>query len=210
MKLHHLTSPLLASGLLLTTFACGRSQAEPKLPAPPDQQPMHETKPLMLEFTMTADGHKLHVHYTITNRTKASYWVRDVMIDPGNSGFTAMPTAIAVVRGSTPTEVRLVRGDVEPDSKVNIHYPPAVRALTGGEILEGSAEITLPLVAWVPYGDVEPLEGVPTTATLDVEIFGGTSPTQDITLVDGTAAKLMVLPIRVPKILHADAQPIPK
>ena len=36
--------------------------------------------PVTLDFTMKKEGESLHIDYTITNRTKASFLVRDVMV----------------------------------------------------------------------------------------------------------------------------------
>ncbi|HEY1552269.1 MAG TPA: hypothetical protein VGG28_30790, partial [Kofleriaceae bacterium] len=94
------------------------------------------------------------------------------------------------VRGSSPDEIRFVRGDINPDSKVNIRYPAGVRPLAAGQTLTGSAVLELPLTSWHPYGEVQPLEGTPTRAVLEVQIYPATTAQDTAKLVDGGTIQL--------------------
>ena len=198
---------LLLSCLVLATFACMHSQAD--TPRPADKKALPDAKPLTLEFSMKANGSKLHVDYKIINRTKASYWVEDVMIRPEAAAFVTTPTAMIVHAGPSANEAVFARGGVSPDSKVNIRYPPAVRLLAAGATVTGSAVIDLPLKSWISYGELNALPGSPTQASLDIYVYAEQSPTVEISLSDGTKAKRMAWTSGPGTILHADAQKLP-
>lgn len=169
--------------------------------------------PVTLDFTMKREGESLHIDYTITNRTKASFLVRDVMVipaaEPADLKLVAAPDALITVGGMRETEVRFVRGDIAPDSKVTTRYPAALRVLDGAGTLKGSAVVALPLTAWHPYGKVDALEAVPTTAVLEIQIFPNTIAQIDATLADGTVIKLASPTSVPPQTLQAGPKPIP-
>lgn len=200
------TSRLLL--LVLGLCACNRSQAE--TPPTPAKHKMPDPKPLTLELTMKTAGSQLHVDYKLVNRTKAAYWVEDVMIRPEGAAFVLTPTAMIVHAGPSANEVVFARGDVSPDSKVNIRYPPAVRMLAAGATVTGSAVVGLPLKSWISYGSLNALAGVPTQASLDVYVYPEQSPTESISLADGSQAKRIAPTSGPGTVVHADAQPLPK
>lgn len=157
---------------------------------------------------MKKDGGKLRLDYTITNHTKDAYLVRDVMVTPSDSKLVLAPDAIITVRGA-PGEVRFVRGDESPDSKVNIRYPPALRALAAGKTLTGHAEVALPLASWHPYGQVQPLDGTPKQATLEVEVYPATIATLSTKASDGSTLTLAARGVAAPITLKAGPKPLP-
>jgi hypothetical protein len=193
--------------LVVGMLGCGRSMAGP----PKDKQEKPDptkpsTTPISLDFTMKHDGGKLRVDYTLANHSKDSILVRDVMVTPS---AVLAPTTIIAVRGASPSEVRFVRGDINPDSKVNIHYPAGVQSLAAGKTLTGSALVGLPLVAWHPYGEVQPLEGTPTRAVLEVQIYPASTAQETATLADGGTIHYAARAARPPDTLRAGPHEIP-
>ncbi len=209
----------LVSILALTaTAACTRSVADPKdkpavkdkpaMPATPATKPA-TTQPLALDFTMKKEGGKLRVDYTIANHTKDAYLVQDVMVEPSDAKLSLVPDAAIVVQGASAAQVRFVRGDISPDSKVNIRYPAGVRPLAAGQTLQGSFALALPLHAWHPYGEVNDLEGTPKEAVLDVDVFPGTIETTTQKLANGKPQTFAATTALGGQTLHAGPKPLP-
>lgn len=185
--------------LLVGALGCGRAKAEPS--------PM--TKPISLDFTMKRDGGSLHLDYTIVNHSKDAILVRDVMVTPGDKYLALAPTAIIAVRGSSADEIRFVRGDINPDSKVNVRYPAGVRPLAAGQTLTGSAVVKLPLTSWHPYGQVQPLDGTPAHAVLEVQIYPATTAQETAKLADGGTLQLAARNASSPETLRAGPYALP-
>jgi hypothetical protein len=171
--------------------------------AKPTDKPM--TNPISLDFTMKQDGGKLHLDYTVTNHSKDAILVRDV----SDSKLVLAPTAIIAARGANPGEVRFVRGDISPDSKVNIHYPAGVQSLAAGKTLTGAAIVGLPLVSWHPYGEVQPLDGTPTSAVLEVQIYPTSTAQETAVLGDGGTIHRAARTAMPPETLRAGPYRIP-
>jgi hypothetical protein len=131
------------------------------------------------------------------------------MVTASDSKLALAPTAVIAVRGASPSEVRFVRGDISPDSKVNIHYPAGVQSLAAGKTLTGSAIVNLPLVSWHPYGEVQPLEGAPTSAVLEVQIYPASTAQETVTLGDGGTLHRAARTAMPPETLRAGPHKIP-
>ncbi len=207
---------LLSILALAATAACTRSVADPKdkpavkdKPAMPATKPTTPTQPLALDFTMKKDGGKLRVDYTLANHTKDAYLVQDVMVEPSDGKLSLVPDAAIVVQGASPGQVRFVRGDISPDSKVNIRYPAGVRPLAAGQTLQGSFALALPLHAWHPYGEVNDLEGTPKEAVLDVDVFPATIETTTQKLANGKPQQFASTTALGGQTLHAGPKPLP-
>jgi hypothetical protein len=148
-----------------------------------EEKAMHDVS---LEWSMKPAGDKLEIDYTLTNHSGKSFFVRDVMVVSDGSKLVLAPDAVIVVGGAAPGEARFVRGDESPDSKVYTTYPPGLRPLAPHAKVSGHGAVPLPLRAWHSYGQVNPLTGVTTKATLEVELFPGQIKTEATTLPDGT------------------------
>jgi hypothetical protein len=75
--------------------------------------------------------------------------------------------------------------------------------------LTGTATAALPLKAWHPYGEVQALEGTPTQAVLDVQIYPSTTAQTTAKLVDGSAMQQAATTAMPPETLHAGPKPLP-
>jgi hypothetical protein len=189
--------------LLIFAFACHDSHADPTK----DKTAM---TPVTLDFTTRVDSGKLHLDYTLTNHSKDAFWVNDVMLAPTDGKLSETPDAIIVTRGSSPAEVRFVRGNVAPYSKVNVHYPTAaLRSLAAGGTLTGSAIIGLPIKAWHPYGLMQDLDGPPKQATLDVDVFPASVAVTTAKLGDGTSLSIAAPTASPPVVVHAGPKQLP-
>jgi hypothetical protein len=184
---------LLGIGILgVTLAACDHSSsAEPskKAPATPaKKEPMGND--VKLDVALSKSGSKLHIDYTVTNNTAAKIMLWDQVVGTSGDKLIAMPNAISTKNSGQLDTVLFVRGRVSPDSRVNFEYVPGVRPLDAGKSAKGSAEVELPLRAWLAYGQVQPLAGTPTKAIFELQYFAGETPTQPTPLdVGGTLAK---------------------
>jgi hypothetical protein len=162
-----------------------------------------------LDWSLKVTGGKLHVDYTLTNHAKKPFLVRDVMVVSDGKDLVPAPDAIVVVRGAAANEARFVRGDVSPDSKVNIRYPPGLRPLPPGQTVSGSAVVPLPVKAWHPYGEVQDLAGPVKQAVLEVQIYPGDIEQTSTVLPSGINMKWPKPTGLAPLTLHSGPKPIP-
>jgi hypothetical protein len=157
-----------------------------------------------------AEGDKrLRIEYTVTNHGKDKIWVWDQVVTTQDGKLVARPDAISTKNGEQPSTVLFVRGRVQPDSRVNVEYVPGVRPLEPGKSLKGTAEVPLPLQAWLAYGAVQPLKGTPTQAVLEVQWFPGGHGTTPMPLADGSSLPKPAQPWSEAVALRGAARPIP-
>jgi hypothetical protein len=138
-------------------------------------------------------------NYEIENRRSTPIWVVDDLLMWRQTAFGRAPNALVVRKGPEPGTVSLYRGMMYIPSREMRQYPsPGVREVAPGARISGEAETSLPLAAWHYYHPkkVEPLDGAPKRAILEVQILldrGEPAAWKEIQLVDGSALSVPTL-----------------
>jgi hypothetical protein len=157
---------------------------------------------------LVSGGSRLHLDYTVANKSNERILVWDLVVTTENNKLVSRPDAISTIVGDSPDTALFVRGHVFPNSRVNVEYVPGVRAVDAGKSLQGSAEVPLPLQAWLAYGQVQPFTQVPTKAVFELQFFHGSHATSPMPVDDGTLPK-PAQPWGEAIAIRSDAQPIP-
>ena len=152
------------------------------------------------DLSLDAAKHVLRVHYTVSNSSKERIYVSDELLKSEGKGLVKGGSAIVVVNGASPGEVRFVRAAIGTDRPLAVLYPTTYVALEPGASLERTATAAWPLAAWHNLGWVRPLEGSPRQAFLELHYFSGEPPKwRELPAANGP-------PIRVPE--DADPEPL--
>lgn len=178
----------IAALALWLVAACRSSPADrtnaeptpaPEPPAQPKARPKaapvtatSQTDGMELTFTLAAEPGKLIVDYRLRNTGDAKVWVADQLLQNTPEGRVMKVAGRLIVRnGDAPDVVSLVRGMTYESMTTGRERPPpspAMKPVEPGEVLEGRAEVPLPLAAWHNYGRVEPLAGDKKRAVLEL------------------------------------------
>jgi hypothetical protein len=133
--------------LALALAACGH-------PCPPAQPlPTADEHGLSLAWSMTVDGDRLRIDYTIENDTEERIYLLDQLIH----GDAIDPDAIIVMNADTPGVVLFTRALVRTRAKTLTEFGPVARPVEAGASATGRAYATWPLTPYHNFSMVDPL-----------------------------------------------------
>jgi hypothetical protein len=141
--------------LALVLAACGH-------PCPP-AAPV-EAHGVSLAWSMTVDGDRLRIDYTVENATEHRIYLLDQLIH----GDAIDPDAIIVMNENTPGVVLFTRALVRTRAKTITEFGPVARPVEAGASATGRAYATWPLTPYHNFSMVDPLWPGATRAILRI------------------------------------------
>ncbi len=191
--------------------AAGSGCSGSPAPAMDKERPMPQDVAIAeLDWSLTAlrDPARLRIAYTVHNRSSERLYLCDQLAVVERNHFVPAPTAILVMNGERPGQVRLIRGEAVVDKPSTLNFRPGGRAVDPGQSASGEAEVPLPLKAWHNYGYLTPLRGRPETAVLEVAYAVGEGEWGRLPLEGGGELVTPQPSVRL-RYLVSDPRPIP-
>lgn len=154
---------------------------------------MDNSVALTATLSLHPSGKTLEISYEMHNNTATPVWVLDGMLELTAKGFSVAHGAVIVRQADQAGGVSFVRGYVPAEYPVMVQVVPIARPLEPGQRLEGRAQTPLPLSAWHPNGQPAPLQGVATTAVVEIGYLSQEPKWASIALADGSKPTIPVL-----------------
>lgn len=195
---------------IMPATASASTEVAPAAPAtsPSSDPGASMAEPARLDWSMALEAGGLRIRYTVTSTSKDTIYLSDQMPVPGKTSFVLGETFINVAGGDAPGTVRFVRGRLTSVAPVPIPLDPGARALKAGQTLTGEALVPMPIQSAHYHGMAAPLNGTPTSATLEIGYVMGEAHWTELALEDGGKITI-TMPMDEMRTLRTAAKPIP-
>lgn len=165
-----------------------------------------------LDWTMTKDasGKRLHIDYSLKNKTADNIYVADQLLAYHEGKTKLVPARVIVAADSEPGVVRFVRGIVDTGT-TQFDKPPGATLVKAGAMHKGSADLDLPLTGWHNYAPPPAIPAHPKAAVLEIAYLRGPIEWGKVTTSDGIDVTVPQLPSynRTAKLARFTPKPLP-
>jgi hypothetical protein len=149
------------------------------------------TPKVSLKWSMKLENQNLKVAYSVKNRSSSRFYIAESILVIKKNKFFRVPEALIVMNTNTSGKIKLIKGAVFPDLPVAVIYQATYKALEPEEIINDIAEIAMPIKSWHNIARVNLLNGVPSSAILQIEYFLG-EPSEWIKLPSAENTSILV------------------